>query len=219
LRIDAREWGLSNRADVSRPFAAKTIHRVLFCPPFSVHKESYMLRRFLASFLAVTAAAFLPFAAPSAAQAADQTTGVSIPISTASAQGTFTGMLRITSFGVQNNVLVASGTVTGTVVGVGGAASSVVRTVTIPVNTGSTAKVASAKALSCDILHLELGPLDLDLLGLVVHLDRIVLDLSAAPGAGNLLGNLLCSVTNLLNTAGSLAQIANLLNQILGLLG
>lgn len=39
------------------------------------------------------------------------------------------------------------------------------------------------------------------------------------PGAGNLLGNLLCAVVNLLNGAGALAQIANLLNQILALLG
>ena len=53
----------------------------------------------------------------------------------------------------------------------------------------------------------------------MVHLDRVVLDLSAAPGAGNLLGNLLCAVTNLLNGAGTLSQIANLLNQILDLLG
>jgi hypothetical protein len=46
-----------------------------------------------------------------------------------------------------------------------------------------------------------------------------VLNITAVPGAGNLLGNLLCSVTNLLNGGGALAQIANLLNQILGLLG
>jgi hypothetical protein len=41
----------------------------------------------------------------------------------------------------------------------------------------------------------------------------------AQQGAGNLLGNLLCSVANLLNNGGNtptaLQQIANLLNQIL----
>ncbi|HKP12498.1 MAG TPA: hypothetical protein VJZ91_10325 [Blastocatellia bacterium] len=63
---------------------------------------------------------------------------------------------------------------------------------------------------------MELGPLDLNLLGLVVHLDRIVLDITAQPGPGNLLGNLLCAVANLLNNNGPLAGIANLLNQILG---
>ena len=42
-------------------------------------------------------------------------------------------------------------------------------------------------------------PLDLDLLGLQVHLDRVVLDIVAQTGAGNLLGNLLCAVTGLLD--------------------
>jgi len=67
-------------------------------------------------------------------------------------------------------------------------------------------------------LHLELGPLDLDLLGLVVHLDKVVLDITAQPGAGNLLGNLLCAIANLLNSNGGLSTIVNLLNQILAVL-
>jgi len=49
----------------------------------------------------------------------------------------------------------------------------------------------------------------------VVHLDRVVLDISAQPGGGNLLGNQLCAVTNLLNGNGPLTAITNLLNQIL----
>jgi hypothetical protein len=72
---------------------------------------------------------------------------------------------------------------------------------------------------SCEILNLMLGPLDLNLLGLVVHLDQVVLNITAAPGAGNLLGNLLCSVANLLNSGGPLSTLLNnvvsLLNQIL----
>jgi hypothetical protein len=53
---------------------------------------------------------------------------------------------------------------------------------------------------TCDILHLTLGPLDLNLLGLMVHLDRVVLDITAQSGPGQLLGNLLwrspgCSTT------------------------
>ena len=71
---------------------------------------------------------------------------------------------------------------------------------------------------SCDILHLVLGPLDLDLLGLQVHLDKVVLDIVAATGAGNLLGNLLCAVTGLLDggpLAGLLGQLSDLLGQIL----
>jgi hypothetical protein len=80
--------------------------------------------------------------------------------------------------------------------------------------TAARARIRSATA-SCQILNLVLGPLDLNLLGLQVHLNQVVLDITAVPGAGNLLGNLLCSVANLLNNPSGLAQ---LLNQILGIL-
>ena len=85
---------------------------------------------------------------------------------------------------------------------------------------GLTARSAQGAA-SCDVLKLVLGPLDLDLLGLQVHLDKVVLDIVAATGAGNLLGNLLCSITGLLDggpLAGLLGQLNDLLNQILGAL-
>lgn len=72
---------------------------------------------------------------------------------------------------------------------------------------------------SCDILFLDLGPIFLDLLGLQVDLSQITLDVNAVPGAGNLLGNLLCQITGLLDNSGSTGQIANLLNQIFSLLG
>lgn len=179
-----------------------------------------MIRRSLMSLLAVVFAAFVSFAAPVTAQAANDTPStLSFPINKTAAAGTFSGTLRIVSFGVQNNALVASGIVTGTLVTGTGMTQSVARTVTIPVAATPGKGTAAKVSLACDILHLELGPLDLDLLGLVVHLDRVVLDISAMPGAGNLLGNLLCAVTNLLNGAGTLSQIANLLNQILALLG
>jgi hypothetical protein len=123
-------------------------------------------------------------------------------------------------FGVQNGKLVAAGVVTGTLMDETGQITSVVRTVTLPVNTGAASAAAVAAAsTSCEVLHLELGPLDLDLLGLTVHLDRVVLDISAVPGAGNLLGNLLCAITHLLDGAGSMSALANLLNQLLALLG
>jgi hypothetical protein len=79
----------------------------------------------------------------------------------------------------------------------------------------------SARAAQCEILNLVLGPLDLNLLGLEIHLQRVVLDIVAVAGAGNLLGNLLCAVAGLLDgtpLAGLLGQLRSLLNQILGLL-
>ncbi len=87
-----------------------------------------------------------------------------------------------------------------------GVVTSILQTISIPV-----ANVTG----SCDILHLDLGALHLDLLGLQVDLSRIILDITAQAGAGNLLGNLLCAVANLLNDPTGLAK---LLNQILAIL-
>ncbi len=72
---------------------------------------------------------------------------------------------------------------------------------------------------SCQILRLSIGAIDLNLLGLTVHLNPVLLVITAVPGPGNLLGNLLCAIANLLNGGGSLSQIIALLNQLLALLG
>lgn len=80
---------------------------------------------------------------------------------------------------------------------------------------------AAVDAAACDVLNLVLGPLDLNVLGLEIHLKRVVLDIVAVPGAGNLLGNLLCAVAGLLDggpLADLLGQLRTLLNQILGAL-
>jgi hypothetical protein len=54
-----------------------------------------------------------------------------------------------------------------------------------------------------------------------VHLNQVVLDITAISGPGNLLDNLLCAIAGLLNGTGTLAQLNQLLaqlNQLLGLL-
>ena len=127
--------------------------------------------------------------------------------------GKFVGTFNIQRFAVQDNQLAAVGTLTGTLTdSLGTVLGSIVNTITMLINSAST-------QATCQILHLVLGPLDLNLLGLMVHLNQVVLDITAQAGPGNLLGNLLCAVANLLNGGGALAQIANLLNQILALLG
>jgi hypothetical protein len=90
------------------------------------------------------------------------------------------------------------------------------RRVVLPLRHGSVGKAAA-----CDILNLVLGPLDLNLLGLHVTLNRVLLHIEAIPGAGNLLGNLLCAVAGLLDQTGLLGQLrlTNLLNRILNLVG
>lgn len=72
---------------------------------------------------------------------------------------------------------------------------------------------------SCTILDLVVGPITLNLLGLVIETNQIELTITAVPGPGNLLGNLLCAVANLLNGPTNGNAIANLLNRIFGLLG
>jgi hypothetical protein len=136
--------------------------------------------------------------------------GVTVPITgTANKGGRFAGNFQIQQFSVVNNQIVAVGTLTGTITnGVGNVIGTVLRTIRL---------ITTINGATCDILHLELGPLDLDLLGLIVHLDKVVLDIDASP-AGGLLGSLLCSIANLLNNGGLLTDIANLLNQILTLL-
>ena len=99
----------------------------------------------------------------------------------------------------------AMGTLTGVLTTAAGT-SSMLKTVALP---------AAVTQAACEILHLDIGPISLDLLGLQVNLSRIVLDISAQPGAGNLLGNLLCSVAGLLDNPSGLAR---LLNQILAIL-
>ena len=85
----------------------------------------------------------------------------------------------------------------------------------------ATPGTVTPSQVGCEILDLVLGPIDLNLLGLEIHLDVVHLNITAVPGAGNLLGNLLCAVAGLLDSPllGNLgAVLTNLLNAILGLL-
>ena len=76
---------------------------------------------------------------------------------------------------------------------------------------------------ACNVLNLVLAPLDLNVLGLQVHLNRVVLNVIAQSGAGQLLGNLLCFVAGLLDGGSPLSdllgRVTTLLNRILGALG
>jgi hypothetical protein len=127
--------------------------------------------------------------------------------------GTFDGVLSITGFAFENGELLVSGVLEGTTTQ-NGVVTEIIQTFT---DIGSILSGEGAGA--CDILFLNLGPLFLDLLGLTVDLSEIELDVNAVPGAGNLLGNLLCAVVGLLDNGGPLAGITNLLNRINNLLG
>jgi len=161
---------------------------------------------------AVALALALVFPALAAAQA--PTRALTIPVvQNLTGLGTFTGQLAVDTFKVVDGQLTALGTLTGRVTDTAGnLIGTVATTVALPVATG-----AAATSASCTILHLVLGPLDLNLLGLQVHLNQVVLDITAQQGPGNLLGNLLCSIANLLN-GGPLTALANALNQLIAAL-
>jgi hypothetical protein len=171
-------------------------------------KTSAAVLAVVASLIAVLVMApVVPAAPPSQRAATPLTTQVTGTAATAVGDivGTVTGVLEITGFTVQNGVLAAVGELTVTVTdAAGGVIGTITQAVTIPLQ----------QAGSCRILHLELGPLDLDLLGLVVHLDKVVLDITAQAGPGNLLGNLLCTVAHLLDGNASQTAIQNLLNAL-----
>ena len=123
--------------------------------------------------------------------------------------GTFVGSFSPTGFTNQNGQLGVTGLVTGTLTTLTGQQVPVSQTVTTTVQNATTAN-------SCDILNLVLGPLHLNVLGLNVDLNQVVLNITGQTGAGNLLGNLLCAVAGLLDGNG-INGLASLLNRLLGL--
>ena len=136
-----------------------------------------------------------------------------------------TGSFKPKRFVEKNGTIFAKGVIRGTFETKSGATKKfkVKRLVPVKKIEGSPVTARSLNRADCDVLNLVLGPLDLNVLGLTVSLNRVLLDVVAVSGAGNLLGNLLCAVAGLLDGGGLLSnllgQITDLLNQILGRLG
>jgi hypothetical protein len=127
----------------------------------------------------------------------------------------FTGRYTIDRFARSGDRLYAVGTMRGTL----GQRHVVKRDVRTRVvrNTGGIA--LGQAAATCTILDLTIRPIDLNLLGLVVHLDRVHLLVTGETGSGNLLGNLLCGLTGILDPpALGTGQLTQLLNGLLGFL-
>jgi hypothetical protein len=117
--------------------------------------------------------------------------------------GTFKG--RIISPDVEynsaNDRLRISGILAGTATKANGATETVRKEFT------TNLRVAQGQQQECDILTLDIGRIFLDLLGLQVDIAPISIDVTAVPGAGNLLGNLLCAVAGLLDPNSALAPL------------
>ena len=148
--------------------------------------------------------------------------------------GTFAGTMNVTKFGFDEATrqLMVTGVLNGTETFTDGTTAAVVNKVVTTTatlkkgdqvsSTSSPYQFASSMyhfTATCGILLLDLGPLHLDLLGLVVDLNEVILNITAESGANNLLGNLLCALTGLLDLPGTIAAIASILDSINNLLG
>ena len=124
---------------------------------------------------------------------------------------TFSGTATLSRFQNQGGALWVSGTISGVLTHPDGTTQAVA-------STPFSAPV-SVTDPSCQILTLQTGPIYLDLLGLVVNIAPINITITAQQGAGNLVGNLLCAVANLLNQQpAAITALVNLLNHILAAL-
>jgi hypothetical protein len=157
-----------------------------------------------------------------------------VPISGKSAKGNqrLTGTYTIERFVAKGGKLYAVGTVDGKL----GKKPVTRENVRLPAAVANASAPAQARASqvpplplpplpagnACAILSLDLGPINVNLLGLVVRTNQIQLRIDAVQGPGNLLGNLLCGITGILNPSGALAntplgQLAQILNALLAL--
>ena len=167
------------------------------------------MKKQLALFAAIAATCISVLVVAPVSSAAPPSATLGNLTGTTASGGTFTGTLSNVQFVNQGGVMLV-GNLTGTLTN---AAGTVIGSVTNqPISVPVTGAAATG---SCSILDLTLGPLHLDLLGLVVDLNQVHLTITGQTGPGQLLGNLLCGLANALNGNGG--GLANILNRLLGL--
>jgi hypothetical protein len=180
----------------------------------------------------VPAAHAQPIATASApmAQAANVERGLLIPVDEQLEDGSnLRGTLVIERFRNRGGDLLAVGHLNGRVLSEDGPSKRVSERFRVPVDILTSGEqpqgIGVQQVAGCSVLQLDLGPINLDLLGLVVDLSPVELDITAVPGAGNLLGNLLCAVAGLLDPDSGLGGgllndllngVVRLLNRLLG---
>jgi hypothetical protein len=176
-------------------------------------RDPFTMKRLLALVLSLGMLGILAAPAAAARPASDGLLN-SVDINQTIGNGQFVGEFTADSASIVDGVLTVTGTLTGTATNLATGATTVVN------QTISGAVTAAGTSARCDILLLDLGPLNLNVLGLVIDLSAVQLDIFAVPGAGNLLGNLLCAVAGLLDGPSPLGNVLNnllgLINQLLG---
>jgi hypothetical protein len=83
--------------------------------------------------------------------------------------------------------------------------------------TGTTSTGTTATATGSTLIAINLNPLDINLLGLEIKTSQITVTVSALPGSGKLLGNLLTTVSNLINLQGVNTALNNVLTNVVTL--
>jgi hypothetical protein len=186
-----------------------------------------MTRFRMAALAALTACAVtLGAAGTASAQGEPAATPLTKTVKLTGTKG-FKGTYTINRFTTRNGKLVAVGTLRGTM-RKNGKTRNVRRSgVRLPASVAGAGAANGAKASqqplplpplppgpSCQVLSLDLGPINLNLLGLVVRTNQIQLRIDAVQGQNNLLGNLLCAITGILNPGGGLGALTGAINNL-----
>ena len=174
-------------------------------------------RMVLAAAVAALSVMLIGGAGPAAAQTSTTPLTKTVKMTGTAKNGKkFNGTYTIKRFTHRGSKLYAVGTLKGRLKG----RRVTKNNVRIP---ASLARPASAAQIpptpnACQILNLTLQPIDLNLLGLRLRTSRIDLRLEGVPGAGNLLGNLLCGITGILDPQAATPASPSLLTQVLNAL-
>ena len=185
-----------------------------------------MTKSRMAALAAVAAFALLLVggAGPAAAQGTTKLAKTVKMTGTAKNGKKFNGTYTIKRFATKGGKVFAVGTLKGRLKG----KSVTKRNVFAPVSVARQgAQTSQAPAIpptpnACQILRLDIGAIDLNLLGLRVRTNPINALIEGVRGPGNLLGNLLCAITGILDpqaaTPAAPSQLAQVLNALLALL-
>jgi hypothetical protein len=179
------------------------------------------MHRLRTAAVAALAVCALTLGAASTASAAQQpTTSLTKKVAVTGTKA-FKGTYTIDRFTARSGKLVAVGTLKGTLRRAGKTRSVSRKNVVMPAAATGAGPLTGAKASqlpplpnSCQILNLVLGPINLNLLGLVVRTNQINVRIDAVRGPGNLLGNLLCAITGILNPTGALGQLTTAIDNL-----
>jgi hypothetical protein len=180
-------------------------------------------RMLLLAATAAFAVMLLGGAGPAAAQTSPTKLTKTVKLTGKAAGGKkFSGTYTIQRFTRSGSKLFAVGTVKGRLKGHRVTKKNVRIPVALQRHGATTSQAPNPTPGACQILDLVLQPIDLNLLGLHVATSRIEALIEAVPGAGALLGNLLCAITGILDpqaaTPATPSQLTQVLNALLALI-